>query len=87
MWGKTASHLLYFKKIFKFGWITIFQKSRGLAFERIDLTHWIVDMLYALLTYPDVYVPELVGSAILIWFVLELVRNRKVFAFVKYGQV
>ena len=81
----TFTHLI-FDKMWRFPH-TLLWPVYGLAFERIDLTHWIVDMLYALLTYPDVYVPELVGSAILIWFVLELVRSRKVFAFVKYGQV
>jgi len=59
----------------------------GLALERTDLTDWMPNMLYALLTSPEVYVPELVGAAIIIWFAVELVRKRKVFAFVKYGQV
>ena len=39
------------------------------------------------LTYPKVYIPELVGAAIIIWFTVELVRRKKVFAFIKYGQV
>ena len=59
----------------------------GLAFERADLTDWMRNMLYALLTSPQVYVPEVVGAAIIIWFAVELVRKRKVFAFIKYGQV
>ena len=59
----------------------------GLAFERADLTDWMSNMLYALLTYPEVYIPELVGAVIIIWFTVELVRRRKVFAFVRYGQV
>jgi len=58
----------------------------GLAFERADLTNWMHDMLHALLTSPQVYVPELVGAAIVIWFAVELVLKRKVFAFIKYGR-
>ncbi len=59
----------------------------GLAFERLDLTDWMPSMFYALLTSPEVYVPELVGAAIVIWFAVELVRKRKVLAFTRYGQV
>ena len=59
----------------------------GIAFERSELTDWITTMFYALLTSPEVYVPELVGAATIIWFAVELVRKRKVLAFIKYGQV
>ena len=59
----------------------------GLAFERLDLIDWMPRMLHMLVTDPKVYVPELVGAVILIWFAVGLVRGRKAFAFVKYGQV
>lgn len=59
----------------------------GLAFERLDLVDWMPRMLHMLVTDPKVYVPELVGAIILIWFAVGLVRGRKAFAFVKYGQV
>jgi len=59
----------------------------GLAFERLDLIDWMPRMLHMLVTDPRVYVPELVGAVILIWFAVGLVRGRKAFAFVKYGQV
>lgn len=59
----------------------------GFAFERAVLSDWVPNMLHALLTNPEVYVPELVGVAILLWFGLMLVRRRKVWAFFKYGQV
>lgn len=59
----------------------------GFVFDRADLTDWMPNMLHALLTSPEVYVPELVGAAIIIWFAVELVHKRKVFAFVRYGQV
>lgn len=59
----------------------------GLAFERKDLTGWIARRFYDLLTYPEIGVSEFVGVAIFIWFAIGLVRRRKLFAFVKYGQV
>ncbi len=59
----------------------------GLAFERIDLTYWAQNILYALRTDPGVYVPELVGAGILIWFALALVRRRKVRTSIRNWQV
>lgn len=59
----------------------------GFAFKRIDLTDWIPGILHALLTNPSVYIPELIGASILIWFVLLLVQKGKIYAFVKNGQV
>ena len=59
----------------------------GFAFEKVDLTLWTKNIFYALRTDPAVYVPELVGAAILVWFVVVLVRRRKVYAFIRNGQV
>ena len=57
----------------------------GWTFQKSDLTYWPQHILYALHTNPAVYVPELVGAVILIWFVLVLVRRRKLYAFIKNG--
>ncbi|MBL7125475.1 MAG: metal-dependent hydrolase, partial [Dehalococcoidales bacterium] len=51
----------------------------GFAFEKLDLTHWAQGILHTLLTEPTVYIPEILGAMILIWFVLALVRRRKVY--------
>lgn len=59
----------------------------GWAFPQADLTGWITNMLYKLLTTPAEYIPELVGLAILSWFALALVRRRQVTAFIKSGQL
>jgi len=67
---------------------TLFWPIFGLAFERVgDLTYWLRDVWYALLTEPTVYVPELAGTMILIWFTLALLRRRRVYSFLKNGQV
>lgn len=57
------------------------------AFNRIDLTDWTSGIFHALLTNPSVYIPELIGASILIWFVLVLVLRGKTYSFVKKGQV
>ncbi len=51
------------------------------------LDHWLRNTLYGLPFDPAAYVPELVGMVILIWFVLVLVHQKKVSAFIKNGQV
>ncbi len=67
---------------------TLFWPIFGLAFERVgDLTYWLRGVWYALLTEPAVYVPELAGTMILIWFTLALLRRRRVYSFLKNGQV
>ncbi len=66
---------------------TLFWPVYGFTFDRMDLTNWIPNILHALVTDPQVYVPELVGMVILGWFTLALVRQRKAFSFLKYGQL
>ena len=58
----------------------------GFAFEKVDLTQWWQDILHALYTNPSVYVPELMGAVILIWFAWVLLRNRTLYRFIKSGQ-
>ena len=55
----------------------------GWTFEKVDLIHWMLGIFYALRTDPRVYVPELVGAAILVWFVVVLVRRRRFYAFIR----
>jgi len=63
----------------------------GFSFERIDLTCWIQDMLYNLLynllNNPLVSIPELVGAAVVIWFVVLLVHKGKLYTFLRNGRV
>lgn len=59
----------------------------GFAFKRIDLTHWTQNILYALRTDPGIYVPELIGLGILLWFSLDLLRFKRVGAFIRNGRL
>jgi inner membrane protein len=59
----------------------------GFAFEREDITDWTGKMLRALYTDPSVYLPEFIGAVILVWFVLVLVRKKKLGYFLKNGKV
>jgi len=59
----------------------------GWTFQRADLTLWMQNIFYALRTNPAVYIPELVGAAVLIWFLVVLVRRRQVYAFIRNGRL
>ncbi len=58
-----------------------------LKFERIDLTGWIEGIWHGLLTEPAIYIPELLGLFILIWFLWILLHMRTFYAFVRYGRI
>jgi inner membrane protein len=66
---------------------TLFWPLYGFSFERYDVTSWIQDMFHTLLTHPIVSIPELVGLAIIVWFVWLLVRRGNFYAFLRKGQV
>ena len=59
----------------------------GLEFGRIDVTQVVHHWFDGLLTDPAVYVPEIVGAGILLWFLLLLVRRRSVYDFVRKGRI
>lgn len=66
---------------------TLFWPILGLTFQRADISNWMPDIFQALLTNPVVYLPELVGAVILIWFAWLLLHRRNIYSFIKYGQV
>lgn len=66
---------------------TLFWPLFGLSFERTDVSNWIPNIFHALLTNPVVYLPELVGAAILIWFTCLLFRRQKICSLIKHGQI
>ncbi len=59
----------------------------GFAFEKARITDWISSLLNALLTDPEVYLSELAGLAILIWFTWLVVRRGKLRAFLRNGEI
>jgi len=59
----------------------------GFAFPLVELTYWLPRLFQSLFTNPDVYIPELVGAAVIVWFIWTLLRGRKVYTFLRYGWV
>ena len=81
----TLTHLIFDQM-----WLTphtLFWPLLGFTFERSDISNWIPNIFHALLTDPVVYIPELVGAIILIWFAWLLFRRGNIHLFIKYGQV
>ena len=65
---------------------TLFWPFLGITFERTDLSIWMSGILQALISDPKVYVPEVVGFVVLVWFGLTLIVRKKVGVFIKYGR-
>jgi membrane-bound metal-dependent hydrolase YbcI (DUF457 family) len=57
----------------------------GFSFEGFDFSCLMPDIFYALLINPIICIPELVGAAVVIWFVWLLVRREKLLAFLRNG--
>ncbi len=58
----------------------------GFAFDRADLTDWLSMVWQSIFKYPEVYIPELVGLLILLWFGVTVIVRKKVGAFIRYGK-
>lgn len=58
----------------------------GFAFDKPDLTDWLPGIIHELTSDPTVYIPELVGIVILVYFSITLVSRRKVIRFLKLGE-
>jgi membrane-bound metal-dependent hydrolase YbcI (DUF457 family) len=58
----------------------------GFAFPKGDIANWLNNVLLALYTDPAIYLPELIGAVILIWFLVLLVRKGHILSFIKSGE-
>lgn len=58
----------------------------GWSFAEAELENWISGIVQTFRSDPAVYVPEIVGGAILVLALAVLVWRRRVYAFFRYGQ-
>lgn len=58
----------------------------GFAFDRFEVTEWLIYWFWDLFVYPHLFIPELIGLAILLWFCFTLISRKKVSVFLKYGK-
>ncbi len=66
---------------------TLFWPIFGIGFEKIETAYWLGNVLQALLEKPEVYVPEIIGFIVFIWFVWELLQRRAIIRFLRQGRV
>ena len=59
----------------------------GFSFPKFDPSYWMEDMLYNLLMEPLVWLPELVGISLIIWFIWILVHRGNLGTFMKNGRI
>jgi len=65
---------------------TLFWPLLGIGFGREDISNWLGNIFYSLITEPAIYIPELIGLGILMWFIWTLIRRRELIYFIKYGK-
>ncbi len=66
---------------------TLFWPIFGIVFEKIETTYWLGNILQALLEKPGVYVPEIIGFIVFMWFMWELLHRKTIVRFLKQGRV
>ncbi|MFH1647208.1 MAG: metal-dependent hydrolase [Chloroflexota bacterium] len=64
----------------------LFWPLLGFEFSRINVDVWLTNMWRGLFTNPSVYVPEIIGLAVLTWYGVTLVRGKRVGAFIRNGK-
>lgn len=89
-WGLALSIGTLFHLILDQMWLmprTLLWPLFGIGFEGIETANWLRSLLHALLEEPELYVPEIIGLAVLAWFVLKLLRRGAIMAFLRQGKV
>ena len=64
---------------------TLFWPLSSSGFEESGSTDWLSGILHTLVTNPRVYIAEMVGVAIIAWFLL--LHRRDIYALIRYGRV
>jgi len=66
---------------------TLFWPLMGFSFPKIDLENWVGGIFHALTHDPSIYIPEIIGLAVALWFAVDIIKRKKVLAFIKYGRI
>ncbi len=67
---------------------TLLWPAYGWSFAKLDSTNffgWLSQMFYTITTEPSVYVPEIIGLGLLVWFTARLIKEKEVYAFIRNG--
>ena len=68
---------------------TLFWPVYGWYFPKTaatDFIGWLPNMIHTLTAYPSIYIPEIIGVSVLIWFAARLVLKKQVHTFIRTGR-
>jgi hypothetical protein len=57
------------------------------SFPKEKTAGWITNMFWALFAYPEVYIPEIIGLAIVLLFAYRVIMRKSVISFVRDGAI
>ena len=66
---------------------TLLWPAYGFMFYYRNLEGWLAGIFHNLVTEPVVYIGEILGAIILLWFALMLVRTKNIWGFIKHGSL
>jgi hypothetical protein len=58
----------------------------GIGFEKYEIGNWLMKMLQDLLENPKLYVPEIIGFLLVMWFSWDLLHRRAIIRFLTQGR-
>jgi membrane-bound metal-dependent hydrolase YbcI (DUF457 family) len=67
--------------------VTLFWPLLGTEFTRVNIESWLGGVFGALWAQPKFLVAEIIGLAVLVWFLVWLLHRRVLAAFIRYGRV
>jgi len=89
-WGLALSFGTLFHLILDEMWLTLktlLWPLFGIGFEKYEIGNWVMNILHGLLENPKLYVPEIIGFVLIMWFVWELLHRRAIIRFLRQGRV
>ena len=89
-WGLALSFGTLFHLILDEMWLTpqtLLWPLDGFGFDKYEIGNWVMNILHGLLEKPKLYVPEIIGFVVLVWFACDLLRRRAIIRFLRKGRV
>jgi len=66
---------------------TLFWPFMGFTFPVAEIEGWLRTIWEWLISHPEVYIPEIVGITVILLLVFQVIKNKKIIAFIKRGEV
>ena len=89
IWGLVLAFGTFIHHILDQIWLmpeTMLWPIFGLEFERLPVTDWLSLWFSDFFSRPDIFVPELIGLGVLLWWGIVLLNQKRVGVFIRYGK-